>query len=184
MDRTEDSELAVLMAQGDRKALADVYDLPTSTICTPIAGLILVIRCFGIEMKPPMQRNNASSLQLGKSARFETKQIEGLAVRHRNLHDCLRRLRRRSRETVGQETVEREPSGLSEEGDIDIASLQEQEWSAANGLASRDHALLELHGRHGPDGQELADAVGVKPTHVYVIVNRLKYSLNELSARC
>ena len=90
-------------------------------------------------------------------------------------HDCLRRIRRRSREMVDQQTAESEPSlAPSSEGPTDVESLQELVWSAAQGLAPKDQALLDLHVRQGLNGQELADAVGVKVSNVYVMVNRLK----------
>ena len=47
-------------------------------------------------------------------------------------------------------------------------------WAAAAGLNERDRALLDLHLRQGLDGQELAEAIGVTPSHAYVMMNRLR----------
>jgi RNA polymerase sigma factor (sigma-70 family) len=89
-------------------------------------------------------------------------------------NDCLKRIRRRSREVASSDALE----DLVAEEEIDERSdsniLRELVWSAAEGLAPRDQALLDLHVRQGLNGQELADAVGVNVSNVYVMVNRLK----------
>jgi hypothetical protein len=51
---------------------------------------------------------------------------------------------------------------------------------AASGLSDRDRAVLELAYRHGLDGPELADALGVSPTNANKMVYRLRETI-ELS---
>ncbi len=47
-------------------------------------------------------------------------------------------------------------------------------WNAAAGLSERDRALLDLHLRHGLEGAELAEAMGVEPGHADVLLSRLR----------
>ena len=54
------------------------------------------------------------------------------------------------------------------------ADLRELVWNAAAGLSERDRALLDLHLRHGLEGAELGEAVGVEPAHAYVLLTRLR----------
>ena len=51
-------------------------------------------------------------------------------------------------------------------------------WDAAAGLQPRDQELLELHLREGLEGSELAEAMDVEPSHVYVMVKRMKTRLS------
>ncbi|MFL6126356.1 RNA polymerase sigma factor [Actinophytocola sp.] len=53
-------------------------------------------------------------------------------------------------------------------------SLRELVWTAAGGLSERDRALLDLHLRHGLEGAELGEAMGVSPSHAYVLLTRLR----------
>jgi RNA polymerase sigma factor (sigma-70 family) len=45
---------------------------------------------------------------------------------------------------------------------------------AASGLSPRDRAILELQLRHGLEGADLADAMGMEPKASYVLVSRLR----------
>jgi len=47
-------------------------------------------------------------------------------------------------------------------------------WNAAAGLSERDRALLDLHLRHGLEGAELAEAMGLEPGHADVLLSRLR----------
>lgn len=53
-------------------------------------------------------------------------------------------------------------------------ALRDLVWSAAAGLSERDRALLDLHVRHGLDGAELGEAMGVSASHAYVLLTRLR----------
>lgn len=69
-------------------------------------------------------------------------------------------------------------SGLVD--DIDLGASAEQEElssliaDAAAGLDPRDRAVLDLQLRHNLEGGELADALGVKLSHSYVLVGRVR----------
>ena len=48
---------------------------------------------------------------------------------------------------------------------------------AAGGLSDRDRSVLELAYRHGLDGPELADALGVSQTNANTMVHRLRETI-------
>jgi hypothetical protein len=54
------------------------------------------------------------------------------------------------------------------------SDLRQLVWNAAAGLSERDRALLDLHLRHGLEGAELGQAMGVDPGHAYVLLSRLR----------
>ncbi len=90
--------------------------------------------------------------------------------------ECLRRLKARTRVAFGDdEQLEALPdSSASPEEQVATAALRELVWDAAAGLGERDRALLDLHLRHGLEGQELADAMGISAGNAYTSLNRLK----------
>jgi RNA polymerase sigma factor (sigma-70 family) len=53
-------------------------------------------------------------------------------------------------------------------------AMRDLVWTAAAGLSERDRALLDLHVRHGLEGAELGDAMGVSASHAYVLLTRLR----------
>ncbi len=61
------------------------------------------------------------------------------------------------------------PDRAAEQG-----ALRDLVWHAAAGLSERDRALLDLHVRQGLDGAELGAAMGVSPSHAYVLLSRLR----------
>jgi RNA polymerase sigma factor (sigma-70 family) len=168
MDLAEDGELAIRVASGDRVALGVIYDRYADRLFD-FCNSILRDR---EEAADAVQQCFLVAAQKMGSLREPSKMRAWLYAVAR--HDCLRRIRRRSREVVDQQVTESMSSLASIDEGTDVQSLQELVWSAAKGLAPKDQALLDLHVRQGLNGQELADAVGVKPSNVYVMVNRLK----------
>jgi RNA polymerase sigma factor (sigma-70 family) len=89
-------------------------------------------------------------------------------------HRALRHGERRARTVLTGEDSEVVSTGPAPDEPVRQEELQRLVWDAADGLSERDRAILDLNLRHGFDGQELADALGVEPSHAYVLVNRLK----------
>jgi RNA polymerase sigma factor (sigma-70 family) len=92
-------------------------------------------------------------------------------------NECMRILRARKRDT-----------GLDEAGDVadlnaDIEAgarageMRELIWSAAASLNPREREVLELSVRHGLEGQDLADALGVAPNHAHALMSRARAQL-------
>ncbi|MFP5317299.1 MAG: sigma-70 family RNA polymerase sigma factor [Acidimicrobiia bacterium] len=89
-------------------------------------------------------------------------------------HEAFRRARARSRQVPTEEFEDMKAEGADEGRAVDQGEAARLVWAAAAGLSERDRALLDLNVRHGLDGQELADAVGVDVSHAYVLLSRLR----------
>ena len=57
--------------------------------------------------------------------------------------------------------------------------LRELVWDAAATLNPRDFQVFELTVRHGLSSSEIAPILGVRPAYAYILVNRLKGSVEE-----
>jgi RNA polymerase sigma factor (sigma-70 family) len=92
-------------------------------------------------------------------------------------NEALRRLRERRRETPSEEL----PDEMSHEPGPDTlaarSELADLIAEAAGGLSDRDQAVLELAYRHGLDGPELAEALGVSQTNANTMVVRLRATI-------
>ncbi len=92
-------------------------------------------------------------------------------------NEALRRLRDRRRETPSDELPE---TATGEAGPETLAArteLADLITDAAGGLSDRDRSVLELAFRHGLDGPELAEALGVTPTSANTIMHRLRETI-------
>ncbi|GAA4797652.1 hypothetical protein GCM10023200_37360 [Actinomycetospora chlora] len=89
-------------------------------------------------------------------------------------HEALARLRRRRREQPTDAMPDGPSAGDGPDALAARTELAELVAAAAGGLADRDRTVLELHYRHGLDGPELADALGVSATHANTLVGRLR----------
>ena len=87
---------------------------------------------------------------------------------------ALRRVRARSRVAPEEEMTELPDPASGPEQAAERSDLRELVWNAAAGLSERDRALLDLHLRHGLEGAELGEAMGVEPGHAYVLLSRLR----------
>ncbi|TQJ00949.1 RNA polymerase sigma factor [Amycolatopsis cihanbeyliensis] len=90
---------------------------------------------------------------------------------------ALRRARDRSRYAPEADMADNPDTGPVPQQAAEQAAVRDLVWSAAAGLSDRDRTLLDLHLRHGLDGAELAEAVGVGAGHAYVLLNRLRGQL-------
>ncbi len=86
----------------------------------------------------------------------------------------LRTLRARKRVVLDDEVDDMPDTDPGPQRSAEQAELRELVWNAAAGLGERDQELLTLHLRHGLEGAELAEALGVKTNHVHVLLNRLR----------
>jgi RNA polymerase sigma factor (sigma-70 family) len=87
---------------------------------------------------------------------------------------ALRRVRARSRVAPVEEMTELPDPASGPERAAERSDLRDLVWNAAAGLSERDRALLDLHLRHGLEGAELGQAMGVEPGHAYVLLSRLR----------
>ena len=87
---------------------------------------------------------------------------------------ALRRARARSRLAPEEDMTDLPDPATGPEQAAQRADLRELVWNAAAGLSERDRALLDLHLRHGLEGADLGEAIGVEPAHAYVLLTRLR----------
>jgi RNA polymerase sigma factor (sigma-70 family) len=85
--------------------------------------------------------------------------------------ECLRRMRDRSTPVDDLTYLSEDDTTSLPAEQAELASLVQE---AAAGLDPRDRAVLDLQLRHGLEGEELADALGVKASHAYVLVGRVR----------
>jgi RNA polymerase sigma factor (sigma-70 family) len=87
---------------------------------------------------------------------------------------ALRRARARQRVAPEEDMIDRPDTAAGPELAAERADLRELVWNAAAGLSERDRAVLDLHLRHGLEGAELGEAIGVSASHTYVLLSRLR----------
>jgi len=89
--------------------------------------------------------------------------------------ECLRRLRSRSRLTLGDDVLaDVVDKAATPHEAVETAALRQLVWDAAAGLGERDRALLDLHLRQGLEAAELGEVFGVKVSHAHVMIDRLR----------
>ncbi|WP_255605673.1 RNA polymerase sigma factor [Mycolicibacterium xanthum] len=163
-----DAELAGAAAAGDRSAFAAIYDRYADRLFDFCVGMLrdrdgaadCVQDAFCIAVTRLSQLREPDKLR------------PWLYAIARN--EALRRLRERRRETPSAEM----PETLSEDPGPDAlaarSELTDLIAEASGGLSDRDRSVLELTYRHGLDGPELADALGVTPANANKMLSRLR----------
>lgn len=86
---------------------------------------------------------------------------------------ALGRARRRSRAVPTEAVTDVTPPSFDEPS-VERSELAELVQHAAAGLPARDRAVLDLHLRHGFDGAELGEALGVDAHHATVLLSRVR----------
>jgi RNA polymerase sigma factor (sigma-70 family) len=166
-----DAELARASAAGDRRAFAEIYDRYADRLHDFCVGMLndrdgaadCVQDVFCIAATRLSQLRDPDKLRpwLYSIARNE----------------ALRRIRERRRETPCDElpdTASREPGPDTLAVRTELADLIAD---AAGGLSDRDRSVLELAFRHGLNGPDLADALGVSASNANTIVHRLRETI-------
>ena len=163
-----DAELVLASAAGDRDAFAGIYDRYADRLHDFCCGILhdrdgaadCVQDVFCIAAVRMTQLREPAKLRPWLYAIART--------------EALRRIRERKRETVSDElpdAVSQEPGPEMLAARTELAELVDE---AAGGLSDRDRSVLELTYRHGLDGADLADALGVSQNSANVIVHRLR----------
>ena len=163
-----DAVLARAAAQGDRAALAMIFDRYAAKLlgfCTSVLG-------NREEAADALQDTFVVAAQrLGQLRDPERLRPWLYAVAR---HEALARVNRRKRE----EPMDELPDAVSLGSEPDVPA-QRSELAmlladAAAGLNDRDRAVLDLNVRQDLDGQDLADALGVPLAHAHTLVSRMR----------
>ncbi|WP_101949441.1 sigma-70 family RNA polymerase sigma factor [Mycobacterium sp. 3519A] len=166
--RNTDAELVSGSVAGDKAAFAQIYDRYADRLYDFCVGMLrdrdgaadCVQDTFCLAATRLVQLRDPDKLRpwLYSIARNE----------------ALRRLRQQRRETPTDEL----PDVQSEDAGPDTVAarteLAEMLAEAAGGLSDRDRAVFDLAYRHGLNGSDLADALGVTPATANTIVKRLR----------
>ena len=166
-----DAELALASAAGDRDAFAGIYDRYADRLHDFCVGMLrdregaadCVQDVFCIAATRLTQLREPDKLRpwLYAIARSE----------------ALRRIRERQRETVSDELPDAESYEPGPDTLAARSELADLVTEAAGGLSDRDRSVLELAYRHGLDGADLADALGVTQSNANTIVHRLRETI-------
>jgi RNA polymerase sigma factor (sigma-70 family) len=163
-----DAELARASAAGDRRAFAGIYDRYADRLHDFCVGMlrdrdgaadcVQDVFCIAATRLPQLREPDKLRPWLYSIARNE----------------ALRRIRERRREEPSDElpdTATGEPGPDTLAARTELADLIAD---AAGGLSERDRTVLELAFRHGLDGPDLAEALGVSPSNANTLVHRLR----------
>lgn len=170
-DLVSDGELASAAAVGDRRAFARIYERCADRLHDFCIGMVRDreaaadcvqdVFCTAAAQLPKLREPDKLRPWLYAIARNE----------------ALRALRQRGREQPADEL----PELVSGEAGPDTLAARSELASlvaeAAGGLSERDRAVLELTYRHGLDGSELAEALGVSPGNANKLVSRLRQTV-------
>ncbi|ULE31993.1 RNA polymerase sigma factor [Mycobacterium sp. IDR2000157661] len=171
--RSTDADLVRAAVAGDRQAFAVMYDRYANRLHDFCAGM-LADRDAAADCVQDAFCTAATCLgDLREPDRLRA-WLYGIAR-----HQALRRIRDRRREQLSDELPDIASGDAGPDtmaGRTELANLISE---AAGGLSDRDRAVLELAYRHGLDGTELADALGVTQTNANTMVYRLRETIEK-----
>ncbi|MGV0851419.1 RNA polymerase sigma factor [Mycolicibacterium phlei] len=166
-----DAELTRAAVSGDKRAFAMIYDRYSNRLYDFCVGM-LANRDSAADCVQDVFCTAATQLpQLRDPDRLRP----WLYAIARN--EALRRIRDRRRETPTDDvpdTASAEPGPEALAARLELSDLIEE---AAGGLSDRDRSVLELAFRHGLNGPDLADILGVTPANANTIVHRLRHNV-------
>lgn len=167
-DILSDAELAVAAAAGDRAAFAGIYDRYADRLHDFCIGM-LRDRNAAADCVQDTFCTAATRLD---SLRDPDKLRPWLYAIARN--EALRCIRARRREQPSDELPDATSSEPGPDALAARSELAELVAQAAGGLSDRDRTVLELTYRHGLDGPELAEALGVSAASARTLTHRLR----------
>jgi len=167
-DARDDAELVRAATAGDRGAFAAIYDRYADRLHDFCWS---VLRDRDEAADATQDAFLVAAERLGQLRHPERLRPWLYAVAR---SQALRRARARSRLAPEEDMTDLPDPATGPEQAAQRADLRELVWSAAAGLSERDRALLDLHLRHGLEGADLGEAIGVEPAHAYVLLTRLR----------
>ena len=161
-----DADLVLMARQGNQAAIGEIYDRYAD-------------RLFGFAFSMLRDREEAAdavhdvilrSSQKLDQLRDPSKLRPWLFSIARN--EVMSRTRQRSRRD-NREVPDMAADLPDSDNSLIQNELQQLVWDAADGLQQRDRELLQLQ-MQGLEGEELAEALGVKLSHVHVLSSRMR----------
>lgn len=170
-DALDDAELAVAAAGGNQLAFSTIYDRYSDRLYDFCVGMLRDGDAAADCVQDVFVTAATKLVQLQDPNRLRA-WLYAIAR-----HEALARIRARRREMPSDElpeTVSSEPDLATVAARNELAALIAE---ACGGLSDRDRTVYELAYRHGLDGPELADALGVSHTNANTLVGRLRDSI-------
>jgi RNA polymerase sigma factor (sigma-70 family) len=167
-DARDDAELARAAAAGDRGAFAAIYDRYADRLHDFCWS---VLRDRDEAADATQDAFLVAAERLGQLRDPERLRPWLYSVAR---SQAMRRVRARSRVAPEEQMTDLPDPSSGPEQAAERADLHRLVWNAAAGLSERDRALLDLHLRHGLEGAELGEAMGIEPGHAYVLLSRLR----------
>jgi RNA polymerase sigma factor (sigma-70 family) len=167
-DARDDAELVLAATAGDRGAFAAIYDRYADRLHDFCWGML---RDRDEAADATQDAFVVAAERLGQLRDPQRLRPWLYAVAR---SQALHRIRARSRVAPEEEMTQLPDPAVGPEQAAERSDLRELVWNAAAGLSERDRALLDLHLRHGLEGAELGEAMGVEPGHAYVLLSRLR----------
>lgn len=171
--RSTDAELVRAAVGGDRQAFAVMYDRYANRLHDFCAGM-LADRDAAADCVQDAFCTAATSLGDLRDPDRLRAWLYGIAR-----HQALRRIRDRRREQLSDELPDVASGDAGPDTMARRSELANLIAEAAGGLSDRDRAVLELAYRHGLDGPELAEALGVSQTNANTMVYRLRETIEK-----
>ena len=166
-----DGDLARAAAEGDRQAFAEIYDRYADRLYDFCVGMLADRDAAADCVQDTFC---VAATDLGSLREPERLRPWLYSITR---HHAMRCLRHRYREEVSDavpDMTSHEAGPEAVAGQSELAHLVDE---AAGGLSDRDRELLELSYRHGLDGPELAETLGVSLTSANTMVFRLRQTV-------
>jgi RNA polymerase sigma factor (sigma-70 family) len=171
--RSTDADLVRAAAAGDRQAFAVMYDRYANRLHDFCAGM-LADRDAAADCVQDAFITAATCLADLREPDKLRAWLYGIAR-----HQAMRRIRDRRREQLSDELPEVVSGDAGPDTMAGRSELANLIAEAAGGLSDRDRSVLELAYRHGLDGPELAEALGVSQTNANTMVYRLRETIEK-----
>ncbi|MGI9164231.1 MAG: sigma-70 family RNA polymerase sigma factor [Mycobacterium sp.] len=166
-----DGDLARAAADGDRPAFAEIYDRYADRLYDFCVGLI-----GDRDAAADCVQDAFCAAATGLTGLREPDKLRPWLYSIAR-HHAMRRLRHRYREEVSDELPDMVSHDASPETLAGQSELARLVADAAGGLSDRDRELLDLSYRHGLDGPDLAEALGVTLTSANTMMFRLRQTV-------
>ncbi|HEX7823413.1 MAG TPA: sigma-70 family RNA polymerase sigma factor, partial [Mycobacterium sp.] len=167
-DALDDAALAVAAAAGNQLAFSAIYDRYADRLFDFCVGMLRDGDAAADCVQDVFVTAATKLVQLQDPNRLRA-WLYAIAR-----HEALARIRDRRREMPSDdlpETASSDPDLATVAASHELAALIAE---ACGGLSDRDRTVYELAYRHGLDGPELADALGVSHTNANTLVGRLR----------
>jgi len=172
----DDRLLVELLVDGDPRGLAGVYDVYADRLYAYCTTMLRDRDAAADALHDTLLVARVRAAQLRDPGRLRP----WLYAIARN--ECLRILRDRKRTAGLDEAGDVTDENADLEAGLRAGEMRELVWAAAESLNPAEREVLELTVRHGLEGADLADALGVSANHAHALASRARGQLERALA--